>query len=116
MRKAKTPGGKTWYWKKTKTGMVREPRKPHQYHYYRGQSRCTKNFKKSKRRRFMLKVISRLGQTRRFNELVAQYKKQSVPESAAFVKAMSEIGQMLRWMPEEIDIPDVKDWLPEPIE
>jgi hypothetical protein len=108
---------KSWYWRKTGFGIVQQPYAPNNRQHYKGQPRNTRNFKNSKRKRFMLKIVKLVGMTRKFNELVTQYKQMRHNEAAAHARAYHEIGQILRWQPDAIDAAmDVTDWLPEPIE
>lgn len=108
---------RSWYFKKKDGGYFPQPYAPNMVHKYVGQPRSTRNFKKSRRKRFMLKIVRILGMTRKFNELVEQYKKMSHPEAAAFARAYTVIGQILRWQPDAIDAAmDYSDWLPERFE
>lgn len=62
-------------------------------------NRCSKSFKGSKKRAFMLKVVRILKREKQFRQIVEWEKKRCVPEYQAFVRAMSEISKQMRWLP-----------------
>jgi len=80
---------------------------------YKGVRRCSHNFPKSQKRKFILAVVERLGETERFMEMVHEYKQRRFPEYAAFHRALHEIGQALKNTPAfDIETPNFDHLLP----
>lgn len=73
-----------------------------------GPNRWTKNFRQSKKRRFIHTVVAKLGMTHRFHGLVKEYTQKYVPLAAAYVMALQEIGQLLKNEPDDIEYEEIE--------
>jgi len=88
---------------------------------YRGVQRCTRDFSNSKKRKFILKVVKRLGVTKLFRQTVQEYQQGNCSLYAAYHMALHDIGQILMDLPEfdfsapdcEFDTPTFDHLLPD---